>query len=292
MNSVHSTPLGRQHTRQASLGSEIGILDTSRFQDAKKYAAYLKTPAGRLRSELAWENMRRFLPRNASERRALDVGGGTGFASVRLARMGLEVVLLDGSEQMLRIASRQAKACGVTARISFCHADVGQLPRLFDAESFDVVVCHNLLEYTEDPSATVRNIAHVLRKDGVLSVLVRNRAGEVLKDAVKSGDWKLATANLTAETVVDSLYGKPMRVFDPADLHELIARSGLEVVAQHGVRVFFDYLGLENPTDATYSQIFELESMLGARPEFSAIARYIQAIARRTGASSSKVIGP
>jgi S-adenosylmethionine-dependent methyltransferase len=274
------------------LGSEIGILDTSRFQDAKKYAAYLKTPAGRLRSELAWENMRRFLPRNASERRALDVGGGTGFASVRLARMGLEVVLLDGSEQMLRIASRQAKACGVTARISFCHADVGQLPRLFDAESFDVVVCHNLLEYTEDPSATVRNIAHVLRKDGVLSVLVRNRAGEVLKDAVKSGDWKLATANLTAETVVDSLYGKPMRVFDPADLHELIARSGLEVVAQHGVRVFFDYLGLENPTDATYSQIFELESTLGARPEFSAIARYIQAIARRTGASSSKVIGP
>jgi ubiquinone/menaquinone biosynthesis C-methylase UbiE len=274
------------------LGSEIGMLDTSRFQDAKKYAAYLKTPAGRLRSELAWENMRRFLPRNASERRALDVGGGTGFASVQLARMGLEVVLLDGSEQMLRIASRQAKACGVTARISFCHADVGQLPRLFDAESFDMVICHNLLEYTEDPSATVRNIAHVLRKDGVLSVLVRNRAGEVLKDAVKSGDWKLATANLTAETVVDSLYGKPMRVFDPADLHELIARSGLEVVAQHGVRVFFDYLGLENLTDATYSQIFELESTLGARPEFSAIARYIQAIARRTGASSSKVIGP
>jgi S-adenosylmethionine-dependent methyltransferase len=274
------------------LGSEIGILDTSRFQDAKKYAAYLKTPAGRLRSELAWENMRRFLPRNASKYRALDAGGGTGFASVLLAQIGLEVVLLDGSEQMLRIASRQAKACGVTARISFCHADVGKLPRLFDAESFEVVVCHNLLEYTEDPSATVRNIAHVLRKDGVLSVLVRNRAGEVLKDAVKSGDWKLATANLTAETVVDSLYGKPMRVFAPADLHELLARSGLEVVAQHGVRVFFDYLGLENLTDATYSQIFELESTLGARPEFSPIARYIQAIARRTGASSSKVIGP
>jgi S-adenosylmethionine-dependent methyltransferase len=180
----------------------------------------------------------------------------------------------------------------VTARISFCHADIGQLRELFAAESFDVVVCHNLLEYTEDPSAAVRDIAHVQRKDGVLSVLVRNRAGEVLKDAVKSGDWKLATANLTAETVVDSLYGKPMRVFASADLHELLARSGLEVVAQHGVRVFFDYLDLEHRTDATYSQIFALESTLGARPEFSAIARYIQAIARRTGASSSKVIGP
>ena len=268
---------------------EIGILDTSRFQDAEKYAAYLKTPAGRLRSELAWENMRRFLPRNASEHRALDVGGGTGFASVQLARMGLEVVLLDGSEQMLRIARQQAEACGLTARISFCHAGVGQLPGLFDAESFDVVVCHNLLEYTEDPSVTLRNIAHVLRTHGVFSVVVRNRAGEVLKEAVKSHHWKLATANLTAETVVDTLYGKRMHVFAPAKLRELLARAGLELVAEHGVRVFFDYLGLENPTDATYSQVFKLESTLGARPEFFAIARYIQAIARRSPASSSKV---
>jgi S-adenosylmethionine-dependent methyltransferase len=268
---------------------EIGIRDTSQFQDADKYAAYLKTPAGRLRSELAWENMRRFLPRNASKRRALDVGGGTGCASVQLARLGHGVVLLDGSEQMLRIARQQAEACRVKPRITFCHAETGQLRELFAAESFDAIVCHNLLEYTEYPHTIVRDIAHVLRKDGVVSILVRNRAGEVLKEAVKSGNWELATANLTAETVVDTLFGNRLRVFAPADLHELLARAGLEVVAEHGVRVFFDYLGLENPTEATYSKIFELESMLGARSEFAAMARYIQAIARPFGASSGKV---
>ena len=74
------------------------MLDASRFQDADKYEAYLKTPSGRLRSELAWENVRGFLRSNTSKRRALDVGGGTGFASVQLARMGYEVVLLDSSE--------------------------------------------------------------------------------------------------------------------------------------------------------------------------------------------------
>ncbi|MGA8142851.1 MAG: methyltransferase domain-containing protein [Candidatus Acidiferrales bacterium] len=269
---------------------ESGILDTSRFQDADKYAAYLKTPAGRLRSELAWENMRRFLPRNASRCRALDVGGGTGFASVQLAQIGLEVVLLDGSEQMLRIARQNAEVCRVTAQISFCHADIGQLRELFAPESFDVVVCHNLLEYTDDPSTTVREMAHVLRKEGVLSVLVRNRAGEVLKEAVNSGDWKLAAANLIAETAVDTLYGERIRVFAPADLHDFLVRAGLEVVAEYGVRVFFDYLKLANLTDATYSQVFELESTLGVRPEYSAIARYVQVIARRSGASSNKVI--
>jgi S-adenosylmethionine-dependent methyltransferase len=270
------------------LESEIGIPDTLRFHDAEKYAAYLKTPAGRLRSELAWQNLRRFLPLDASKRRALDVGGGTGFASLELARMGYAVVLLDSSEQMLRIARRQAEACSGTPRISFCLAKTGQLRERFGAESFDVIVCHNLLEYSEDASTTVGDIAHVLRKDGVVSVLVRNRAGEVLKDAVKSGDWKLATADLTAQTVVDTLYGNRLRLFAPADLRDMFARAGLEIVAEHGVRVFFDYVALQNPADGTYSEIFELESTLGARPEFFAIARYIQVIARRSGAGFSE----
>jgi S-adenosylmethionine-dependent methyltransferase len=275
------------------LESEIGMPDTLRFQDAEKYAAYLKTPAGRLRSDLAWENLRCFLPRDdAAKLRALDVGGGTGFASVELARLGHEVVLLDSSEQMLQIARQDADACNVTPRISFCRAETKQLRELFAADSFDVVICHNLLEYSEVPSTTVCDIAHVLRKNGLFSVLVRNRAGEVLKDAVKSQDWKLATANLTADTVIDTLYGNSMRLFAPADLQEMLARCGLEIVAEHGVRVFCDYLALEAPTDATYSQIFELESTLGARPEFFAIARYIQLIARRSRAPSSEVTAP
>jgi S-adenosylmethionine-dependent methyltransferase len=268
------------------------MLDTSRFQDPDKYAAYLKTPAGRLRSELASKNVRQFLPANRSDRRALDVGGGTGFVSVQLARIGFEVVLLDSSEEMLRIAREQADADGVAARISFYHRDAGELPELFDAESFDVIICHNTLEYSESPSTTMRDIAHMLRRDAVLSILVRNRNGEVLKDAIKSRDWKLATANLTAETVVDSLYGEAVRVFTVAQIRDVLVRGGLEVVAEDGIRVFFDYLGVENLTDAAYAEISELEATLGARPEFSAIARYIQLIARRSDASSDKVTRP
>jgi len=266
------------------------MLDASRFQHAEKYAAYLKTPSGRLRSELAWENVRSVLPSNTSKRRALDVGGGTGFASVQLARMGYEVVLLDSSEEMLRIAREQAGS--VAERISFCHRDARRLPELFDPECFDVVVCHNLLEYSDNPSVIVRDIANVLRKDAVFSVLVRNRAGEVLKDAIKSRNWKLAVANLTAETVVDSLYDEPVRVFALTEVLDLLTRAGLEVVVERGVRVFSDYVDLENLTDAAFSQIFELESALGVRPEFAAIARYIQVIARRFGVSSNEVTGP
>jgi S-adenosylmethionine-dependent methyltransferase len=264
------------------------MLDTSRFQDAAKYAAYLKTPAGRLRSELAWENLRHLLPRHASTRRALDVGGGTGFASVQLARMGFAVALLDGSEEMLGVARTQAKMDGVTERISFHHADASQMPELFEGGALDVVVCHNLLEYLEEPFGTVCDIAHVLRKDGVLSLLVRNRAGEVLRAAIKSGDRALATANLSAKTVVDPLFGEPVRVFAPAEVRDMLDRAGLEVVAEHGVRVFSDYIGTEEMAGEFYDTVFDLELKLGARPEFAAIARYLQVIARRSAAPSGK----
>ena len=263
-------------------------LKTTQFQDADKYASYLRTAAGKLRCELAWENLRRVLPGRGSRLRVLDLGGGTGFMSVCLARMEFQVVLLDSSEEMLGIARKEAETSGVAERISFRHADAGQLLELFEAESFDIVVCHNLLEYVGDPSAIVRSIAHLLRKEGVVSVLVRNRAGEVLKAAIKSGDWGLAKANLSAGTVVDSLFGKPVRVFDPADVLHMLAQASLGIVAEYGVRVFSDYLDPEEPNGEAYRQMLELEFILGAQPKFAAVARYTQLIARRSSTSPGK----
>jgi ubiquinone/menaquinone biosynthesis C-methylase UbiE len=63
------------------------MVDTARFRNADKYASYLKTMAGRLRLDLAWENLRPRLPGNASKRHALDLGGGTGSASVKVAEV-------------------------------------------------------------------------------------------------------------------------------------------------------------------------------------------------------------
>ena len=264
-------------------------LETTHFEDAEKYASYLKTPLGRLRSELAWENLRGLMAADASARRILDLGGGTGWVSLRLAEMGFSVVLLDSSEEMIRIAKKEAEACGIEARMSFVHEDASKLQELFSAESFDVVICHNLLEYLAAPEAAVAKIAYVLRKDGIASVLVRNRAGEALKAAIRSADWALAKAALSEETVVDSLYGKPVRVFDSHVIVDMLSAARLDVIAQRGVRVFSDY---RDPKDlegeAACRQVLELELNLGARPEFAGIARYAQFIARRSGGSVKK----
>ena len=85
----------------------IARAESERFQSgAGKYAAYLATPEGRLRSDLAFANLQDFIgkPRSNSWS-ALDLGAGTGTTAVRLARLGMHVTLLDSSPAMLDIAN-------------------------------------------------------------------------------------------------------------------------------------------------------------------------------------------
>src|SRR5213594_1553982 len=135
--------------------------DFERFRTgAAKYAAYLETPEGQLRLDLAFANLQDFLPQATRSLLALDLGCGTGAIAVRLARLGLHVTLLDTSLPMLDFAKRAAREAGVTERIALKHADAAELANLFHGESFDVILCHNILEYVDDPRAVLRIAAH------------------------------------------------------------------------------------------------------------------------------------
>ena len=257
--------------------------ESERFRSgADKYAAYLETPEGRLRLDLAFANLQDFLPQDPRALRALDVGGGTGIFAVRLARLGFHVTLLDSSLPMLDFANRAAREAGVTEKIALKHGDAAQVPSLFPAESFDVIVCHNILEYVHDPGAVLSNAARALRgPSAVLSVLVRNQAGEVLKAAIQGGDLPAAEKYLNAEWGHESLYGGSVRLFTAESLQAMLKAASLAVTAARGVRVVSDYLPPRVSLSAEYEGIFALERKLGSRPEFAAVARYTQCLARR-----------
>jgi len=258
--------------------------DSERFQsDAHKYAAYLETPEGRLRSGLAFENLKAFLPPQANGPLcALDVGGGTGATAVRLAQLGIHVTLLDSSPAMLDIAQRAARGAAVTEKIVLKHGDAAHLENLFHVGSFDVILCHNILEYIDDPGAVLRGAARALRdSSAILSLLVRNQAGEVLKAAIQAGDLAGAENNLTAEWGQESLYGGRARLFTSDSLQTMLKAASLAAIAERGVRVIADYLPARISRSAEYERILDLERKLGSRPEFSAVARYKQYFTHR-----------
>jgi S-adenosylmethionine-dependent methyltransferase len=261
--------------------------DDDRFQSgADKYAAYLETPEGRLRLDLAFANLQDFLPQSTGSLFALDIGAGTGAIGVRLAQLGLRIALLDASLPMLDFAQHAAQKAGVTDRIALKHGDAAQLADLFPDQSFDLILCHNILEYVDDPCSVLRSAAHALRdQSSIISVLVRNQTGEVLKAAIKDGDLTAAERNLTAEWGNESLYGARVRLFAAESLQAMLAAASLAVTAERGVRVMSDYLpGAISRNDA-YERILNLERKLGRQAEFAAVARYTHLLAHRAAAA-------
>jgi S-adenosylmethionine-dependent methyltransferase len=257
--------------------------DSERFQSgANQYAAYLETPEGRLRSDLAFANLQDFLPLQAKPSLcALDLGCGTGATASRLARLGIHVTLLDSSPAMLDIAKRAAREAGVADKVVLQHGDATQLANLFSARSFDLILCHNILEYLVHPIAVLCSAARALRdSSAVLSVLVRNQAGEVLKAAIQAGDLASAENNLTAEWGQESLYAGRVRLFTSDSVRAMLNEASLAAIAERGVRVLADYLPPRISRSKDYLQIFELERKLGSRPEYAAVARYTQYFAR------------
>ena len=97
--------------------------------------------------------------------RVLDVATGTGLVARALRRRyGCAVVGLDQSEQMLE----RARAL-VGDEVELVHGEAEALP--FDDASFDALSFTYLLRYVDDPAATMRELARVVRPGGRIAML-------------------------------------------------------------------------------------------------------------------------
>jgi demethylmenaquinone methyltransferase/2-methoxy-6-polyprenyl-1,4-benzoquinol methylase len=103
--------------------------------------------------------------------RVLDVATGTGMVAVALVRRyGCRVVALDQSEEMLTGArAKLASDPGLARRIELVRGEAERLP--FDDASFDCLTFTYLLRYVDDPAATLRELARVVRPGGTVASL-------------------------------------------------------------------------------------------------------------------------
>ncbi|MDX6674460.1 MAG: demethylmenaquinone methyltransferase / 2-methoxy-6-polyprenyl,4-benzoquinol methylase, partial [Solirubrobacteraceae bacterium] len=103
--------------------------------------------------------------------RVLDVATGTGMVARALVRAsGCQVVGVDQSRQMLARARKvTAGTPSLAGRITFSEGYAERLP--FADGEFDHVTFTYLLRYVDDPGATVRELARVLKPGGRLASL-------------------------------------------------------------------------------------------------------------------------
>ena len=118
--------------------------------------------------------------------RALDVGCGGGLLSEALAGEGAEVVALDLSPDLLKVARLHGLESGarVDYRLQSAEALAGELPG-----SFDVVTCMEMLEHVPDPSAVVEACATLLRPGGRLFLSTLNRTPAAFALAIVGAEY-------------------------------------------------------------------------------------------------------
>jgi demethylmenaquinone methyltransferase/2-methoxy-6-polyprenyl-1,4-benzoquinol methylase len=105
-----------------------------------------------------------------TDERVLDVATGTGMVAAELlARAHCTVVGLDQSAEMLARARARFTGGPNSERVELISGQAEQLP--FADATFDALTFTYLLRYVDDPPATMRELARVLRPGGRIASL-------------------------------------------------------------------------------------------------------------------------
>jgi 2-polyprenyl-3-methyl-5-hydroxy-6-metoxy-1,4-benzoquinol methylase len=108
----------------------------------------------------------RLLPEPLENKLVLDMGCGTGWFTQRLLVGSARVVASDIGHQLL-VETRKKYRDALLAQNS--------LERLgFASNTFDVIVCTEVIEHTPDPQHSVHELLRVLKPNGILILTVPN----------------------------------------------------------------------------------------------------------------------
>ncbi|HET7173274.1 MAG TPA: class I SAM-dependent methyltransferase [Nocardioidaceae bacterium] len=121
-------------------------------------------------------------------RRVLDVASGTAGVALLLARRtAADITGVDLTPQMLAEGQRQVRARGQSGRIRLVCGNACDLP--FGDETFDALTFTYLLRYVDDPAATLRELARVVRPGGAVASLEFGVPGRLVPRAA----WRAYT---------------------------------------------------------------------------------------------------
>jgi S-adenosylmethionine-dependent methyltransferase len=220
----------------------------------------------------------------------LDVGGGNGADSLPLAAQGHRVTIADYSAAMLAEARQAADAAGLAERLTTTQAALAELPAQLGAARFDLILCHNLLQYLDDGASAIQALSGLLRPDGLLSLITINPVSEVLRAAIIQADLATASAALTAPAAAairTVVFNTEVRRYDLVTLQGWLTDAGLAAVAHYGIRCVNDYLA-DNARKAESSFAAALEALeleLSGRDPYRQITRFTHLIAHRDEAA-------
>lgn len=238
---------------------------------------------GPVRSELMWQAVvdATDLAGNGALLDVLDLGGGTGGDAVRLAQLGHRVTIVDPSPDALASLHRRSTEANLADQVTGIQGDTADLLEHVAPASFDLVLCHGVLEHVDDPAAAMASVATVLRPGGHMSVVVAGRNAAVVARAL-AGDFVTAQTMLERSAHEWDVRGMGPRRFVRAEIEALLEEQGFTTVAAAGLRVFADLVpsAIVDTEPGSRDALYALERLLRTSSDFSGLSAGLQSIAR------------
>ena len=225
----------------------------------KNYRSMVDQPWGRMFYELIYKQLN---VSDCKKLKILDFGAGFCITADHYAKSH-DVTAVEPSDEMraLRVGDNPYTLVG---------GGIDYL-RDMDADSMDLVICHNVLEYADDKEAILKHLVRVTKPGGILSVVKHNLYGRVMATAVMSDDPKTALS-LLDQGAENSMFGK-RDVYSNEWITDLL-KDEMTLIDTYGIRTFFG-LSSNNDikyTDDWYQSMLELETKACSMDEYRKVA--------------------
>lgn len=152
--------------------------------------------------------------------------------------------------------------------------------REFADETFDVILCHNVLEYAADREKIIQEFHRLLKPDGILSIVKHNRPGRVMQMVVLLNDFDKAYDLLDGKNGNAAQYGT-IHYYEDSDITKWF--DGLHIEKVSGIRTFWDLQqNQESHKDPAWQEkMLETELRVSEIEEYRNIAFFHHLIVRK-----------
>ena len=212
--------------------------------DVTAYKEFLNQPWGKLYYDILFSQLA-----HIKNKEVLDFGSGFGLVANFLAQNN-QVTAIEPNDEM--VAERKQNF--------HYHQLQGSLELLKEIPSarFDLIICHNVLEYVDEPALYLAEFSRVLKEGRQISLIKHNEVGRIMQTVVFANDTNLALDLLLSKSYQSHTMGQATYY----EIADLLQKVDIELTVQdyQGIRIFY---GLQDnavkTSDDWREKILEIE---------------------------------
>lgn len=236
---------------------------------------------GRIRLGVLKRDLSEFIPQlfsSAGTRlNLLDAGAGKAPMSIECAALGHRVTLVDLSLEMLKHAVAKVESEQLDKHVDVYHGSIQQYCQQYcdqqmaqSNQQYDVIFCHAVLEWLQDPLPVLTNLVDRLSKGGKLSLSFYNLDGAIYKNLLRTNFKKMESQSFSGRR--RSLTPTYPRKIE--DVKHWLSDLPVELLCHSGIRVFHDYVfNLEN-RERDPDSLYQWELFYSRQSPFRELGRY------------------